>query len=73
MKKELDYDRYQHTLGVMFTAAALAMAHGENMERAEVAGLLHDCAKCIPNKKKLKICMMASNHVYIRSTMGKGL
>lgn len=56
MKKELDQNRYQHTLGVMFTAAALAMAHGEDMERAEVAGLLHDCAKCIPNKKKLKIC-----------------
>ncbi len=23
---------------------------------AQTAGLLHDCAKCIPNKKKLKMC-----------------
>lgn len=56
LKKELDEDRYQHTLGVMFTAAALAMCYGESVERAECAGLLHDCAKCIPNEKKLKLC-----------------
>lgn len=65
MKKELDHDRYQHTLGVMFTAAALAMAHGEDMKRAEVAGLLHDCAKCVPNKKKLKICR--NHHIPVSS------
>ena len=27
------------------------------MEKAQLAGLLHDCAKCIPNEKKLKICV----------------
>nr|WP_330396344.1 bis(5'-nucleosyl)-tetraphosphatase (symmetrical) YqeK [Blautia sp. An46] len=56
LKKYLDKDRYRHTLGVMYTAAALAMAHEYDMEQAQMAGLLHDCAKCIPNKKKLKIC-----------------
>lgn len=56
LKKELDEDRYQHTLGVMFTASALAMCHGEDIRKAEIAGLLHDCAKCIPNEKKLKLC-----------------
>lgn len=56
LKKYLDKDRFMHTQGVMYTAAALAMAHGTNMEQARLAGLLHDCAKCIPNKKKLKIC-----------------
>lgn len=56
LKKELDEDRYQHTLGVMFTAASLAMCHGESVEKAECAGLLHDCAKCIPNDRKLKLC-----------------
>lgn len=54
--KKLDAHRYQHTLGVMYTSAALAMAHGQDMEKAQLAGLLHDCAKCIPNKKKLKLC-----------------
>ena len=56
LKKYLDKERFIHTQGVMYTAAALAMAHGADMEKARLAGLLHDCAKCIPNKKKLKMC-----------------
>ncbi len=56
LQKELDADRYQHTLGVMYTAASLAMCYGEDLEKAQVAGLLHDCAKCIPNERKLKLC-----------------
>ncbi len=56
LQKELDEDRYCHTLGVMYTSAALAMRYGEDMEKAQVAGLLHDCAKCIPNEKKKKLC-----------------
>ena len=54
--KDLDDDRYQHTIGVMYTCASLAMAYGCDIERAQCAGLLHDCAKCISNKKKLKMC-----------------
>ena len=56
LSKYLDANRYHHTLGVMYTCAALAMAHGYDLEDAQAAGLLHDCAKCIPNKKKLKLC-----------------
>ena len=56
LSKYLDEDRYNHTLGVMYTCAALAMVHGCNMKDAQAAGLLHDSAKCIPNKKKLKMC-----------------
>lgn len=56
LKKELDKDRYEHTINVMHTAAALAMAHGEDIDRAMLAGLLHDCAKCIPNEIKLALC-----------------
>lgn len=37
--------RYSHTLGVRYTAAALAMRHGCSIEQAQMAGLLHDCAK----------------------------
>lgn len=54
--RELDRDRYNHTLGVMYTSAALAMRYGADMDKALVAGLLHDCAKCIPNDKKIRIC-----------------
>ncbi|MCD7743883.1 MAG: bis(5'-nucleosyl)-tetraphosphatase (symmetrical) YqeK [Lachnospiraceae bacterium] len=56
LKKELDDARFIHTLGVMYTAASLAMCYGEDLERTSVAGLLHDCAKCIPNPQKLKLC-----------------
>ena len=56
LSKALDHKRYEHTLGVAYTAAALAMRYGEDMKKAEVAGLLHDCAKCMENEKKLAIC-----------------
>ena len=56
LKKELDKERYAHTIGVMYTAASLAMAHQCNLGQAMYAGLLHDCAKCISNHDKLKLC-----------------
>lgn len=59
LAKYLDEERFAHTIGVMYTCASLAMAHGYDLEDAQVAGLLHDSAKCIPNKKKLKMC---ANH-----------
>ena len=40
-----DKTRYEHTLGVMYTASCLAMRYGEDVEKALVAGLLHDLAK----------------------------
>ena len=56
LKKELDDNRYQHTLGVMYTAASMAMRYDVDVLKALYAGLLHDCAKCIPNDKKLHLC-----------------
>ena len=55
VKLHLDSDRYEHTLGVMYTAASLAMCYGEDIEKAMTAGVLHDCAKGIPNKAVRKI------------------
>ena len=63
LRKYLDRDRFEHSEGVMYTAAALAMRYGEDLEKAQVAGILHDCAKCIPDTKKLKIC--EKNHIEI--------
>lgn len=57
IKKVQDAERFHHTQGVMYTAAALAMAHGADVERARLAGLLHDCGKSVvPNNKKAKVC-----------------
>ena len=53
---ELDKSRYEHTQGVMYTAAALAMRYGEDINKAMLEGLLHDCAKCIPAEEKLRMC-----------------
>lgn len=60
MKKSQDKKRYEHTLGVTYTAACLAMRYDIDVERAETAGLLHDCAKCLSNDKKIKLCKMQS-------------
>ena len=54
---ELDKERYEHTLGVMYTAASMAMRYDtEKIDQALLAGLLHDCAKCIPGDTKVKLC-----------------
>lgn len=37
--------RFEHTLGVSYTCQALAMRYGYDLDKAELAGLLHDCAK----------------------------
>lgn len=56
MEKTLDSKRFEHTLGVEYTAAALAMRYDEDIMKAQTAGLLHDCAKCMSNEKRLSIC-----------------
>ena len=56
LEKQLDAKRYEHTLGVAYTASALAMCNQTDIDRALIAGLLHDCAKCMSNEKKISIC-----------------
>ena len=56
LEKELKPDRFDHTLGVAYTSASLAMVHGANVEKALIAGFLHDCAKCLSHEEQLKIC-----------------
>lgn len=56
LKLKLDKERYEHTVGVMYTAGALAMRYEYDVKTAMLAGLMHDCAKCIPNDKKLAMC-----------------
>lgn len=63
MEKTLDAKRYEHTLGVAYTASCLAMCHDANVKSAELAGLLHDCAKCLDNSKKIKICEKHNIHI----------
>lgn len=56
IEKVQDAKRYEHTLGVAYTAAALAMRFGAPIQDAQTAGLLHDCAKCLSDEKRLALC-----------------
>ncbi|MBQ2902132.1 MAG: bis(5'-nucleosyl)-tetraphosphatase (symmetrical) YqeK [Agathobacter sp.] len=56
LKIALDEPRYEHTLGVMYTAGCIAMAHGYDVPKAMLAGLLHDCAKCMTHEERLELC-----------------
>ncbi len=56
LQKELKPDRFDHTLGVAYTAANMAFVHGAYVEKALIAGMLHDCAKCISHEEQVKIC-----------------
>ncbi len=47
MEKAQDEKRFEHTLGVEYTA-----------------GLLHDCAKCLSDEKRLSICIKNSIPVH---------
>lgn len=55
LKNNLSEERYFHTLGTADCAKELAMSFGLNSEKAYLAGLLHDCAKCFSNEKLLQI------------------
>lgn len=56
MEKTLDAKRFEHTLGVAYTASALAMCYEVDIMKAQMAGLLHDCAKCLDPQKMIEIC-----------------
>ena len=56
LESELAYGRFIHTLDVAATASNLAMCYGSDLDQAETAGLLHDCAKCMNLGKMLKMC-----------------
>ena len=47
--------RFIHTLGVQYTSACLAVCYGADVNKAQMAGLLHDCAKHMKPEKLLEI------------------
>ena len=55
LKNNLNEKRYIHTLGTSDCAKELAKQFKLNQDKAYLAGLLHDCAKCFPNEKLLDI------------------
>lgn len=48
LKRGMQENRLQHTLGVRWEAVRLAQLHGARMQAAAVAAMLHDIAKPLP-------------------------
>jgi predicted HD superfamily hydrolase involved in NAD metabolism len=55
VKVQLTDHRYQHTLGVMETAIALAKQYGGDEQKAELAAIFHDYAKFRPKDEMKEI------------------
>ena len=53
----LNPHRFTHSVSVAYTARRLARIHGIDARKAEEAGLLHDCAKCLPLKEMQRIAL----------------
>ncbi len=56
LKSKLDPIRYEHTLSVSYTCMNLAMRYGADLQKAELAGLLHDCAKRFTDQELIARC-----------------
>ncbi len=59
LRTMVDEKRLTHSLGVRDTAEMLAKRYGADVEKARVAGLLHDCAKNIPKDTAVNMCRTA--------------
>ncbi|MBQ3124388.1 MAG: bis(5'-nucleosyl)-tetraphosphatase (symmetrical) YqeK [Clostridia bacterium] len=55
LKNELDEKRYKHSISVADEAVRLAGLYGGDKEKAYLAGLIHDCAKCLPYDKAIEL------------------
>lgn len=56
LKSVLEEKRFEHSICVMNSAVELAMHYGADVEKARIAGLLHDCAKNLPVERLYSIC-----------------
>lgn len=55
LRQTLSDKRLVHSLLVAATARELASLHGVSVEQAAMAGLMHDCAKCMPLAQQQRI------------------
>lgn len=55
LKENLNDERFIHSLGAAECAKELAARFNLDEDKAYIAGLLHDCAKCFPKEKLLDI------------------
>ena len=56
LKSRLKASRFDHSVGVAETAVFLAKRFAVDTKKAQIAGLLHDCAKCMSGDKMIAVC-----------------
>lgn len=56
LKAALKKKRYEHSLGVCAEAVRMAELFGADADKAYIAGLLHDCAKCLSEEQENEAC-----------------
>lgn len=55
LNANLNEERYEHSLGTAECAEQMAVKFGADKEKAYLAGLIHDCAKCLPKNETNEI------------------
>ncbi len=55
LRKRLNPKRFAHVLGVAETAVKYAKLYGADIQKAEIAGLLHDCTKDYSYETQLRL------------------
>jgi len=63
IKLNIKPSRYIHSENVMEAAKNLAGIYGANVDKAAIAGILHDCAKGRTAKELLSLCEKFDMHV----------
>lgn len=56
LKSNLSLKRYQHCMRVSINARMVAEYFSYDTKKAKIAGLLHDCAKELPNEEMISLC-----------------
>ena len=56
LKNELLEKRFIHSIGVMEMAVKMAQHYGADVKKAQIAGLLHDCAKNLSKEELFEKC-----------------
>ena len=59
LSRNLSPKRFEHSYNVSEFAVKLASLHGENILKARIAALLHDCAKNMSGGELVKLCARA--------------
>lgn len=73
LKKNVSEKRYLHIINVAETAKKLALHYNEDINKAEIAALLHDIAKNFKKEKMLKLINRKIPKIYSSKALLHGI